>query len=97
MFKKEYNDLTSKISKSISLYRNGNWNKFLESLENHPLSSCLFWSKINQVISVKQSSYILNLKVGELEYKSDQEKADLFSDVFKNTFSENEILMKRIK
>ena len=95
--KTEYNQLTSRIKESINIYSDGKWRQFLDSLGDHPICSRIFWEKINQTRTIKQTSNIPNLKVGEEEYKTDIEKVVLFSDILKKTFSNDEIFNERAK
>ena len=91
LLKTQYNNLTAKISQCIFLHKNGKWKQFLESLGDHPISARTFWSKINQLRSVKQSATIPNLRLEDREFKTESEKVDIFAEILSKTFSNNEI------
>ena len=84
----KYNILTSQIKLNIKNYRQKKWEGFIEGLGGYPVSSRPFWNEINKIKNPKQSSGIPNLKVDDIEYKSDPEKINLFSSIFNETFSD---------
>ena len=61
---------------------------FLNKLGPYPAASSVFWQIINRARSSKSSSSIPTLKVGDLVYETDQEKAPLFATVLTDTFTD---------
>ena len=87
--KLEYNRLTGLIKKAIKNYTEKKWELFLGKLGPYPVSSRVFWKIINQTRSQKSTSAIPNLSLNNLFYKTDSEKADLFSNILENTFKDS--------
>ncbi len=82
-----YNKLTSQVKISIKNYREGVWAKFIEKLGPHPVSSKVFWDKINQARSKKRAVSIPVLLKDSVEYKNDDDKVKIFSAMLGEIFS----------
>ena len=62
------------------------WITFIQKLGKNP-STKPFWKRINKLKGKKSKSNIPTLKVGNDIYETDKEKADLFAQSLKTTFS----------
>jgi hypothetical protein len=82
-----YNKLTSLIREEIDALKNNEWNEFVRKLGKNPSSTKSFWNRINVLRGIKKCSTLPTLIVNNIEYGSDQQKADLFKNVLKETFS----------
>lgn len=85
-----YNKLTSQIKKLIKEYKEKIWLKMLEKIGPYPVSSKIFWEKINQSRSKKLSTSMPILVKDSIEYKTDQEKSTLFGDILNETYATRE-------
>jgi exonuclease III len=87
--KAKINVLTNLINSEIKIYNQQCWSSFLNKIDNKPVSSKIFWAKINKMRSKPNSTVIPTLIVDGVEYSSDVEKAELFGTRLAETFSEN--------
>ena len=85
--KTDYNYLTKKIREEISALENTKWQSFLKKQGKNPVSSKPFWNKIKKFRGSSVANSIPVLKVGNVNYESDDSKANLFASLLKNTFS----------
>ena len=83
-----YNKLTGQIKKSSTEFYENKWKNLLGDIGPYPVSSRKFWNEINKFKSAKQSSSLPNLNFTDRLYKTDNEKADLFSGILSETFSD---------
>lgn len=60
--------------------------KKLNGLGHYPVSTRLFWKKINKARHGKKTNSIPNLKYMGTIIKNDQEKADLFAEILSKIF-----------
>jgi len=65
---------------------------FLEKLDKTPVSTKPFWKRINQTRKKNFADSIPTLVKEGKEYKTDEEKANLFADKLKSTFNETDSL-----
>ena len=86
--KKIYNNLTKVIKKEIDSIKDEDWPKFLEKQGNNPLNTKPFWQCLNQLKGKKANKTIPTLKKDNQSYENDNEKANLFADILKTTFSD---------
>lgn len=59
----------------------------MESIGEHPVSSRDFWNKINKTRNTKTCSFIPTIKIGDDEFKTDEDKANLFAKNLETIFS----------
>ena len=85
-----YNRLTSQIKVLIKEYREKLWLNMFEKFGPYPVSSRLFWQKINLARSSKQSAAIPTLIKDSVEYKSDEEKSGVFASMLSEIYSAND-------
>jgi len=90
--KSHYNSLTRLVKELITKFKQKSWDKFLETLGDCPTSSRLFWQKINEARSAKQSSTFPTLVADNKEYKTTKEKIEIFSELLSKTFSEEALV-----
>ena len=72
---------------SSEFYEN-KWKNLLGDIGPYQISSRKFWNEINKLKSAKQSSSLPNLNIKDRLYKTDNERADLFSGILSETFSD---------
>ena len=87
----EYNRLTAVIRYKIGEFRNKSWENFIKKIGKNPTSSKPFWLKINRFRNKrnKNSIKIPTLKSNGQTFESNEEKANLFGSILKETFSLN--------
>ncbi len=83
--KKQYNVIKRVVSGEIEALENNNWNDFIKKLGKHPTSASAYWRKIKG----KPNNSIKTLKFNNKIFRTDQEKATLFSSLLGETFSHN--------
>ena len=83
----EYNKLSVLIKKSIKDHTELNWKNFLGKLGPYPPSTREFWNVINRARTQKKSGSIPSLVSEGREFKSDEEKANLFASILGETFT----------
>jgi len=86
--KTKYYQLANLVKKSIRKYKYRKWNHLLEKFGPHPVTSSPFWSIINRAKNPKQTPTIPSLRKGNLEFKTESEKVELFASMLKETFSD---------
>ena len=84
-----YNQITTKIKKLITEHKTKSWDKCLGKLGSFPVSSRLFWKKINEARSAKKSDVFPTLSHKNQDYKSVEDKVRIFSNLLSETFSES--------
>jgi hypothetical protein len=82
--KRIYNQLTNLIREEI----NADWSEFLKKQESNPLNSKPFWQRITKMKGKKINNSIPTLKKENKIYEKDEEKANVFASILKNTFSD---------
>ncbi len=82
-----YNKLSSQIKFDIKEYRQKIWRHTLDKLGSYPVSSRIFWQKINLARSGKQAASIPTLVKDSEEYKTDEGKANIFESMLSITYS----------
>ncbi len=85
--KTRYNQLTNQLYNEMTKILSSNWDKFIEKLGPNPQSSRKFWQRINTIRNGKGSGSTPKLVSNGNEYKTSQEKANLFKEMLVNTFS----------
>ena len=85
--KTTYNKLKKQITTEISKLRDQAWQNFIQKCNRNPLSSRPFWQKINKIRFNKSNKNIPTLIHNDMSYETDLEKANLFSSLLKNIFS----------
>ena len=83
-----YNNITTNIKNLILEHKTKTWDKFLGKLGSFPVSSSLFWKKINEARSAKKSDVFPTLTHKNQEFKSVEDKVGIFSNLLGETFSE---------
>ena len=83
-----YNYLTDEIRVEIKTLKNKEWLDFLDKQGKNPLSTKPFWQRINKLKGNKISKSIPTLKKEDILFETDKSKANLFSDILKSTFSD---------
>ena len=86
--KKMYNYLTDEIRVEIKTLKNKEWLDFLDKQGKNPLSTKPFLQRINKLKGNKISKSIPTLKKEDKLFETDKSKANLFSDILKSTFSD---------
>jgi hypothetical protein len=86
--KRIYNQLTNLIREEISALKNKDWSEFLKKQGSNPLNSKPFWQKINKMKGKKVNNSVPTLKKENKIYEKDEEKANVFASILKNTFSD---------
>ena len=84
--KTNFYQIANIIRLEIKEYREKKWISLLEKFGPYPVSSSPFWNIINRAKSPKQSPSIPSLRKNNNAYKSDEEKANLFASLLKETF-----------
>lgn len=87
--KKMYNSLTKIIREELKAMKNIEWQQFIAKQGKNPLSSKPFWKKINKLRGHAKSNTIPTLKKENDKFENDSDKANLFADILKNTFSDH--------
>ena len=82
-----FNNLTNRIKILIRDYREKVWKNLLEKFGPYPVSSRLFWQKINQARSNKQSASIPKLVKDSVEYKTNEQKVKVFASMLSVTYA----------
>ena len=82
-----YNQLTNQLYNEMTKIQSSNWDKFIEKLGPNPQSSRKFWQRINTIRNGKGSGSTPKLVSNDNEYKTSQEKANLFKEMLANIFS----------
>ena len=85
-----YNKLTSQVKVQIKEYREKAWINMLDKFGPYPVSSRLFWKKINEARTSKKSADIPTLVKDSVEYKSDPEKAKVFASMLREIYAAND-------
>ena len=86
--KQMYNLLTKAIREEINQLKNNEWQEFIKKQGNNPLNSKPFWQRLNKLKGKKNNKSIPTLKKDGIIYEKDYEKANLFSNILRNTFSD---------
>lgn len=81
--------LKDQLSDELIKFKSHQWQRFLEKLGPHILSTIPFWRRINRFRGKKTSKTIGTLKVNDTLIKTDEEKATVFSNKLFNTFNED--------
>jgi hypothetical protein len=87
-FKTEYNRLTSLLRSEIKKYTEEKWKRFLGKLGPYPVSSRSFWAIINKARENKKSNSIPTIKSGGSSFRTDLEKANVFSEILGEVFQD---------
>ena len=85
--KRLYNKLTKIIREENKATKDKEWSCFIDKLGANPPSTKPFWNRINTVRGKKNKQPIPTLKVDNTTYESDEQKANLFSNILQTTFS----------
>ena len=85
--KTRYNKITSEIKVLIKEYREKVWLNMLDKFGPYPVSSRLFWKKINEARTSKKSAAIPTLVKDSVEYKTDEEKAKIFASMLSEIYA----------
>jgi hypothetical protein len=86
--KKLLNYLTEEIRTEINALKNKEWLDFLEKQGKNPTNTKPFWQRINKLKGNKISKSIPTLKDEDKLFETDKSKANLFAEILKNTFSD---------
>jgi hypothetical protein len=86
--RKTYNFLTKVVRKEIDALVNTNWNSFIAKQGKNPISSKPFWQKINKFRGNTNSNSTPTLKNNNKDYEEDKDKANIFAELLKITFSD---------
>ncbi len=63
------------------------WQDFIKKIGPNPVSSRPYWQRINRLRTGKnKTSNIPYLKFNDKKYENDNDKANLFKDILKDTF-----------
>jgi hypothetical protein len=84
--KREYNFLTKIVREEINKLKNRDWGCFIKKQGANPLNTKPFWQKINTLRGKAKSNSIPKLLKDNNRYEIDDEEANLFADILKNTF-----------
>jgi exonuclease III len=85
--KKMFNLLTKFIRLEIDALKNSDWQNFIRKQGANPINTKPFWQKINSIRGNHSNNNLPVLKSGGMIYESDTDKADLFANILKMTFS----------
>ena len=86
-YKKMFNLLTKFIRLEIDALKNSDWQNFTRKQGVNPISTKPFWQKINSIRGNQSNNNLPVLKKDGKTYESDSDKAQLFADILKTTFS----------
>ena len=81
--------LKDQLSNEIIKFKSCQWQRFLEKLGPHILSTIPFWRRINRFRCKKVSKTIGTLLFEGRQINTDEEKETVFGDKLYNTFSED--------
>jgi len=84
--------LKKQLDKEIIENKQKEMTNFLNKLEKTPVSTKPFWQRVNQTRKKNNSDSIPTLTKDGVDYKTDEEKANLFAEKLKNTFNESDPL-----
>jgi len=85
--KTKINSLVKIIKTKISEFRSEEWKDFIKKIGPNPVSSRPYWQRINRLRTGKsKASNIPDLKFNDKKYENDNDKANLFKDILKDTF-----------
>ena len=87
-FKTEYNRLTSVLRSEIKKYTEVKWKCFLCKLGPYPVSSRSFWAITYKARDNKKTNTIPVIKASGKIFKTDLEKANLFSSILGDVFQD---------
>ncbi len=88
--KSKYNYLTKRVKQAIIAFENNKWQTFLDTLGEYPVSTRGFWQQINKIRVAKQSAVLPTLVRNNIEFINDTDKANLFANDLKVTFSNDD-------
>jgi hypothetical protein len=86
--RQKYNSLTKLIREEINCLKNNDWKQFILRQGTNPLNTKPFWQKINSIRHNKSNNSIPTIIKDNVKYETDQDKANLFSSILKDTFSD---------
>ena len=86
--KTKFNVLTKAIRDEINSLKNAEWNAFLNKQGRNPINSKPFWQRIGKLKGKKINNSIPTLKTNNNIYESEEDKANLFAENLKRTFSD---------
>ncbi len=72
----------------IDAFKNSDWQNFTRKQGFNPISTKPFWQKINSIRGNHSNNNLPVLKKDGKTYESDNDKASLFADILKMTFSD---------
>ena len=79
--------LKSNINNEIREFKNAQWRAFLDRIGPKPLSTVPFWKRINRLRNKKRPQTINTLEKDGFELNTDEEKATVFAEKLKATFT----------
>ncbi len=82
-----FNKLTNQVKLLIKEYREKTWKNMLDKLGPYPVSSRIFWQKINQARSNNQAVSIPKLVKDSKEYITNEEKVEVFASMLSATYA----------
>ncbi len=88
--KAECNKIKKEIDKAIGERIDNNWNKFMKKCGRSPLSAKPFWNKINNFRSNQTNRTIPTLTQNNVNYETDSEKANVFSEMLEKIFNDKD-------
>ncbi len=80
------------MKEDLIAFKNLKWKEFVGKQSKNPLSSTQFWRRINNLKKNKssgQASNICTLKKYDKTYTTNEEKANIFKEILKQTFWES--------
>ena len=83
--------MTKRVKQAIIAFENNKWQTFLDTLGEYPVSTRGFWQQINKIRVAKQSAVLPTLVRNNLEFINDTDKANLFANDLKVTFSNDDL------
>ena len=87
--KRNFYALKEAFKRKLSAHQSKKMKKFMKGLGKAPLSTKPLWSRINRTRNLRNNSGIPTLKKEGKFYTTDKEKAQVFGERMRETFSEN--------
>ena len=81
-------NLKDQIKNEIIVNKQEEMSNFLSKLEKTPVSTKPFWQRVNKARKKDSSDAIPTLTKDGVDFKSDEEKANIFAEKLANTFNE---------
>ena len=89
-FRAKYNSITKVIRNEIDAYKNIEWSQFVKKQGSNPLNSKPFWQKLNSIRKKQSVKSLPSLNYENKIYESSCDKANLFANILKTTFADND-------